>query len=135
MRKIKGILIDVYNQEVREVKMTADLDSYYKHIKCDLITCVSLDEDHDIVVDDEGLLKCPKHFFSIDNDGEPQYAGNGIIFGVNEYNGEWINHKLNLEEFKQRVTIWEVKLNMMTGLRCWKRIKFAKENENECQNQ
>ena len=42
MRKIKGILIDVYNQTVEEVQMEADLEAYYKHIKCDLITCVSL---------------------------------------------------------------------------------------------
>lgn len=133
MRKIKGILIDVYHQTVEEVQMDADLEAYYKHIKCDLITCVSLDDDHDIVVDDEGLLKNPHHFFSIDCDGEPQYAGNGLIFGVNEKNGEWTNHHLNIKEVKQRISIWEVKLNMMTGLRCWRRIKFAKENENENQ--
>lgn len=91
-KKIKGILIDSTNRTITEVEFVPKLESYYRLIGCDLIDCVQYDEHHDVVVDDEGLLKEPTNFFKIDSyDG--LLAGNGIIVGVDE-DGSWISHSL-----------------------------------------
>lgn len=66
MKKIKGILIDVYNKKVEEIEFERSLENFYKLIKCDLVTTAPMDVNNDLVVDDEGLLKNPDHFFSYD---------------------------------------------------------------------
>lgn len=99
MKKIKGILIDVENCEVKEVKFKDTLEEYYRLLKCDLITAPSFDENHDIIADDEGLLK-PNNFFQYE---EIELAGNCMIVGVSE-NGNWKSHSLNFEEIKEKIT-------------------------------
>lgn len=106
----KAILIDVEKSEIREVELKGKLDDYYHFIKCDLITSVSVpnNEDHDVIVDDEGLLKPFIGMFSIDDEHEPQYAGNGLIMKVNPINGNWITSKLTVDEVRKRITFWKV---------------------------
>lgn len=106
----KAILIDVEKFEVSEVELNGKLDDYYRLIKCDLITCVSVpnSEDHDVIVDDEGLLKEVIGLFSIDDENEPQLAGNGLIMKVNEEDGSWHSPELTVEEVRQRITFWKV---------------------------
>ena len=106
----KAVLIDVEKSEIREVELKGNLDDYYRFIKCDLITSVSVpnNEDHDVIVDDEGLLKPFKGLFSIDDENEPQFAGNGLIMRVNEDSGNWITSKLSVDEVRKRVTFWKV---------------------------
>lgn len=96
---IKGILIDVENQVVREVTFKNKLEEYYRLLKCDLITAPSFDENHDIIADDEGLLK-PNNFFQYE---EIELAGNCMIVGVTE-SGNWKSHSLNFEEIKSKIT-------------------------------
>ena len=104
-KKIKGIFIDSTNRTIKEIEFVPELQSYYDQLGCSLIDCVSYDEQHDVIVDDEGLLKEPKTFFKIDSyDGF--IAGNGIIVGVDE-DGSWISH--NLE--KVRVGFTKLKEN------------------------
>lgn len=97
---IKGILIDVERCEVREVKFKNELESYYKLLKCDCITAPSFDDQHDIIADDEGLLKGPTVFFQYE---DIELAGNCMIVGVSE-NGDWKSHSLNFEEIKTKIT-------------------------------
>lgn len=106
---MKGILIDVEKCEIREVELKAKLEDYYRLIKCDLITCVSYPnmKNHDVICDDEGLLKEIKGMFSIDDDNEPQIAGNGLILKVTA-GGNWVSSKLTVEDVKQRITFWKV---------------------------
>lgn len=97
---ITGILIDVENQVVKEVKFKNTLKEYYRLLKCDIITAPSFDDKHDIIADDEGLLKGPTNFFQYE---EIELAGNCMIVGVSE-NGNWKSHSLNFEEIKAKIT-------------------------------
>ena len=61
----KGILIDVHNRTITEVEVTKDsndseLQSMYNHIKCGMVECVSLNDENDVWVDEEGLLNFAK---------------------------------------------------------------------------
>ena len=96
---IKGILIDVENQVVREVTFKNKLEEYYRLLKCNIITAPSFDENHDIIADDGGLLK-PNNFFQYE---EIELAGNCMIVGVTE-SGNWKSHSLNFEEIKSKIT-------------------------------
>lgn len=99
--KIKGILIDVEKRQIREVEFENELSSYYRLLKCDCITTAPFDEKHDVIVDDEGLLKTPFiGFFETPDGGE--YAGHGLIVGFND-DGDWISHKLNFETVKNSI--------------------------------
>lgn len=100
MKKIKGILIDVEKQEVKEVTFKNDLEEYYRLLKCDVITAPSINDDHDVIVDDEGLLKRGLLFFEYEG---AEFAGNGMIVKVNDY-GDWTSHTMNFEEVKKKVT-------------------------------
>ena len=110
MKKIKGILIDSESNTVKEVEFENSLTSYYDMIKCDCVTTVLYDNKHDLILDDEGLLKSPiKGFFEISDVGE--FAGNGVIVSFNA-KGEWGPHKLNVDEVKKRVKFFQfVNLN------------------------
>lgn len=107
---MKGILIDVEKCEVKQINLKGKLEDYYKFIGCDLITSVSCPNsgDHDVIVDDEGLLKEIKGLFSVDNTEEPQFAGNGIILKVNEEVGKWTSSKLTVDELRRRITFWKL---------------------------
>ena len=102
MKKIKAIFIDVRSKEISEIEIENELDTYYRLIKCDCITAPSFDEKHDVIVDDEGLLKDIEGFFEIDSECPGEYAGNGLIVGVNS-NGDWTSHHLNFEEVKKHI--------------------------------
>lgn len=97
---ITGILIDVKQQLVREISFSNTLSDYYRLLGCQCITAPSYDSDHDIIVDDEGLLKDNPIFFEI---GEATYAGNGLLVGVNNNTGDWISHHLNVPEIVKQV--------------------------------
>lgn len=99
--KIKGILIDVEKRQIREVEFENELSSYYRLLKCDCITIAPFDEKHDVIVDDEGLLKTPFIGFFETPDGD-EYAGHGLIVGFND-DGDWISHKLNFETVKNSI--------------------------------
>ena len=107
MKKIKGILIDVYNKKVEEIEFENTLSKYYEIIKCDLVTTTPFDVNDDLIVDDEGLLKNPDRFFSFNDMREPQYAGNGIIVGFND-KGEWISHSVNLKAVQKSVVFFRI---------------------------
>lgn len=97
---IKGILIDVENQIVKEVMFKNKLEEFYRLLKCDIITAPSFDDKHDIIADDEGLLKGPTNFFQYE---EIELAGNCMIVGVSD-SGNWKSHSLNFEEIKTKIT-------------------------------
>lgn len=98
---MKGILIDVYNRTVTEVEFRNSLKSYYQLLHCDCITTALFDDHHDLILDDESLLKNPiAGFFKIPGIGE--FAGNALIVYTTK-GGNWKSHKLNFEEVKNSV--------------------------------
>ncbi len=102
MKKIKAIFVDVINRQVSEVEIEENLQSYYRLLHCNTIAAPSFDTKHDVIVDDEGLLKEPIGFFEITTEFACEFAGNGLIVGVNS-RGEWISHKLDIEEVKKQI--------------------------------
>ena len=67
---IKGVLLDIENDEAKVVEFEPTLENYYKMLHCDLIDIVSrtigYNRSHkvfDIVCDDEGTFKRRGYYF------------------------------------------------------------------------
>lgn len=104
--KIKGILIDVKNLTVEEVELENSLQGVYEKLGCDCVTTVPypFDENHEIIVDDESLMKDLQNFFTFNKmDIEASVCGNGLIVSWDE-SGNWINHGLDVEEVRKGVS-------------------------------
>lgn len=104
---MKAILIDPFNETVTEVEHNGD----YKHIYAllshpdhpvDCFTVVRIEYDDAIFVDDEGLLKDPKHFFVLEGYDQP-LAGKGLVLGTNVV-GESVSPVSTLEDVRKRVS-------------------------------
>jgi hypothetical protein len=79
---IKGILIDVHNENVKAIEIEKDLKSYYNILKCDCIDIVSRrigDKYYDIICDDEGLLKESPKISAVNRSRIPMFVGNLFI--------------------------------------------------------
>jgi hypothetical protein len=110
---MKAILIDVYNEVVRQVEVDKKnvLRDWYKYTQCSMVEPVYINEHDSIMVDEEGLLTLTKDskFFSYKGD---MYAGNGLVVGVNVRNGESVDPMITVEEIRAYVdfhTIEEVR--------------------------
>lgn len=84
-RKIKGVLIDVWNETAEITTLDADLDAYYAALNCTTIAITSRRigprgrKYYDIICDDEGLLVAPTKISAVDSMGRPQLVGNLFI--------------------------------------------------------
>lgn len=86
-KTIRGIFIDVKEENWTEIEIEKSLQSYYDLIDCDCIDIVSRKiggQYFDIICDDEGLCNSPK-ISAINDMGEPMLVGN--LFIVN-YDGQ-----------------------------------------------
>ena len=90
LETVNGILIDPGKQEVKKVTFPNNLEGYYKLLGCDLIDRVSIDDNNDLIVDDEGLFKGHETAFSVVG-VEGMFVGKSVIVGVNPEEGEWID--------------------------------------------
>lgn len=98
-KTIKAIHIDAHNKKIAAVQIVPNLDSYYKLIRCDLITTGYKFPNGDVLfVDDEGLFKDPKHFFRIPGI-DYDFAGNGLIVGTEPDNDEETDVKIDVRCF------------------------------------
>lgn len=91
---IKGIFIDVKNENWTVLEIEKGLQSYYELIECDYVDIVSRKigkKYFDIICDDEGLYRQPK-ISAIDTMGQPMLVGN--LFIVN-YDGNGDNASLS----------------------------------------
>lgn len=92
--KIKGVLLDIVNDEAKVVEFEPTLDNYYSMLRCDLIDIVSRTIGYsrsrqvfDIVCDDEGTFKQDAKISAIDNLGNPQLVGSLLIVGLADAEG------------------------------------------------
>ena len=100
---MKAILIDVKNEEIKEVEFDGTLHDIYELVDCATFDVVRLDETNGIYVDDEGLFVEDQLFFTYHGDNYSQtLAGNGLILGVNG-GGETISPTLTVEEVREAV--------------------------------
>jgi|TARA_R100000084_G_scaffold105271_1_gene62560 hypothetical protein len=100
---MKAILIDVKNEEVREVEFDGTLNNIYELVDCATFDVVRIDETNGIYVDDEGLFVEDQLFFTYHGDNYSQtLAGNGLILGVDS-EGNSISPTLTVEEVQEAV--------------------------------
>lgn len=106
---MRCILIDSENHVVKEGKIEGDTLKYMQHAVGGLITIgVILNDQNDtIMVDDEGLLKSPQHFFEYEGAHQP-FAGNGIIVGCDDM-GDTVDCGITLEEAKSKIKFMSLK--------------------------
>lgn len=73
--------IDISIAEYNEDKHGSKLDFYYDEIETDLIDIVGLEDNIDIIVDDEGLLKpgIPVFELFLGNEGPAHLAGTILL--------------------------------------------------------
>lgn len=104
---MKAILIDPFNETVTEVEHNGDYRHIYELLShpehpVDCFTVVGIEHNDAIFVDDEGLLKDPKHFFVWEDYAQP-LAGRGLVLGTND-EGDSISPKSKIEDVKKRVS-------------------------------
>ena len=101
---MKGILIDVENEQIKFVEVGKDIDAIYEQINCDCFTVINIENDDVIYVDDEGLFKLNEDskFFYLEGSHQP-IVGNGLILGTDD-EGDSVDAKSKLEDIKDRIT-------------------------------
>jgi len=100
----KGILIDVKNETIEFVLIEKGIQPIYEVVECDTFEVVNINDSNDIYVDEEGLLNLTNEskFFQF-GEGRQPIAGNGLILGYNQINGDSIDTNLTIEEVKDKV--------------------------------
>ena len=99
---MKAILIDVKNQEIKEVEHDNTLQNIYDLIDCRTFDLVMIDAVNNIFVDDEGILKDNLYFEYSGSDRVFQLAGNGLILGVDD-EGDSTSPTLTVEDVEGKV--------------------------------
>ena len=100
--KMKAILIDVKNQEIKEVEHDNTLQNIYDLIDCRVFDVVRIDDVNSIFVDDEGILKDNLYFEYSGSGRVFQLAGNGLILGVDD-EGDSTSPTLTVEDVEGKV--------------------------------
>ena len=112
---MKAILIDARAKEVRavDVDKSKGIKPIYDHVKCETFTCVILEGEETLYVDDEGLINGTDVGFVLSCYQEP-LMGNGLILGTDEM-GESVDTKLTVEEVRSWV-IFKTRVEMARDL-------------------
>lgn len=78
------IVISPKDKKIEAIDMPENEDTLkflYKTIGCELVDKLTLDETHDLIVDDEGLFKEELYAFQI---GEARLVGNAVVMGLTD---------------------------------------------------
>lgn len=96
---MKVIFINAEKQEVEFREIENSLQAVYELLGVELIeTAAYINENHALYVDEEGLLKNPRFWFSTEHCSQPHLAGNGVIIGLDPEEGNWVDCTLKLED-------------------------------------
>ena len=95
---MRGILINPFDQTIKEVVYTGDFREIYSLIDCRTFDAVMLSDADDLYIDDEGLLKDNRYF----SWSGRNFAGKGLILGHDD-EGETIATTYDLQEVVDRV--------------------------------
>lgn len=96
---MRAILINPFDQTIKEVVYTGDYREIYVLTDCQTFTCVGIDDDNTLYVDDEGLLKDNRYF----SWNGRNFAGKGIVIGVDYQTGEDMETSLTIEDVAKAV--------------------------------
>ena len=99
---MKGILINPFDETIKEVVVTGNYKELYTLIECRAFDCVDVDEDNTLYVDDEGLLHDTNRYFSIHG---REFAGRGLILSTDD-EGNSADVRFTLKEVKDLVSFF-----------------------------
>jgi hypothetical protein len=115
MTKLNAILIDPMSRTISEIQLSGELNDYYKHLKCQTFTIVTVDwcgHEVDIFVDDEGLLNDGNEFFVFQGWHQP-LAGRALILGHDD-EGETTSCPIGIEEAADAIG-WVDTMGVLNG--------------------
>lgn len=95
----KAVFIDAHNQSVSEVEVPREerLQAIYKQLSCTIVQRTTIDPNHDLIIDEEGLFKEDNPAFAI---GGYMFVGDALIMGVDIESGEWTDHEIDIERLR-----------------------------------
>ena len=103
---MKSLLLDVYEDKVKELDIEPELSEYYKAIGCDLIDMVDRKigrKRYTIICDDEGLFREDVRISAINNLGGVMLVGN-LMFVKTGEEGETLGlEKSDIEYISKRI--------------------------------
>lgn len=104
MKKLadKAVFIDAHNQSVSEVEIPREerLQALYKQLGCSIVERTTIDPNHDLIIDEEGLFKQDNPAFAI---GGYMFVGDALIMGVDIESGEWTDHEIDIERLSAAI--------------------------------
>jgi hypothetical protein len=95
---MKGILINPFDETIKEVMYSGNFREIYDLIDCRTFTVVRLNNVDDMFVDDEGLL-IDNRYFTI---GNKNYAGRALIMSHNN-EGDTVGTELTVQDIESVV--------------------------------
>ena len=97
---MKGILINPFDETVKEVEYTGDFHEIYYLTDCQTFDISRISITDDLYIDDEGLLKDNNRYFTLFGSN---YAGKALILGHDE-EGETTPTSFTKDEIKLEVS-------------------------------
>lgn len=96
---MKAILINPFDQTIKETEYTGDYREIYSLVECRTFDCVRLTDMQDMYIDDEGLFIDNQRYFSIEG---RNYAGKALLLSHDD-EGETKATNWTLQEAKDMV--------------------------------
>ena len=96
---MKAILINPFDETIKETEYTGDYREIYSLIECRTFDCVRLTPHEDMYIDDEGLLIDNQRYFSIEG---RNYGGKALLLSHNS-EGETKSTNWTLQDVKDMV--------------------------------
>ena len=96
---MKGILINPFDETIKEVVYTGDYREIYDLVECRTFDAVRLNNEDDMYIDDEGLLVNNQRFFSIRGGN---YGGKALLLSHDD-EGDSASTTFTLEEVKDMI--------------------------------
>ena len=104
----KGFLINSVNKTITEVQV-GDYKDIQSKIGCRCFDVVSIDDDNDVYVDDEGLLSIDDNskFFGFKGH-DIRLCGNGVVLGINQKTGDSKDCTITKEWLNENIVFFEL---------------------------
>ena len=98
---MKAILINPFDQTIKETEYTGDYREIYSLVECRTFDCVRLTPHEDMYIDDEGLLIDNQRYFRMLEIGA-NYAGKALLLSHDD-EGETTGTNWTLQDVKSMV--------------------------------
>ena len=99
---MKGILINPFDETIKEVNISGNIEDIYLLTECNLFDIVSITPNEDMYIDDEGLLKNNQRYFTLLGTGLNNFAGKALLLSHND-EGETTSTNWTLQQVKNMV--------------------------------